>query len=118
MQLVAYGSQDVYLTGNPQITFWKVVYRRHINFALAKAYEDLGDVGLAYKHYLEGNALRKRELQYEPATEEVFFNCLKNTFRDLQKIKLRLPQTDISPVPIFVLGMLLHRPYSRQQYCP
>ena len=34
MQLVAYGSQDVYLTGNPQITFWKVVYRRHTNFAL------------------------------------------------------------------------------------
>jgi len=34
MQLVAYGSQDVYLTGNPQITFFKVVYRRHTNFAL------------------------------------------------------------------------------------
>ena len=54
----------------------------HINFALAKAYEDLGDVGLAYKH-TSGNALRK-ELQYEPATE-LFFDCLKNTFRDLQK---------------------------------
>lgn len=34
MQLVAYGSQDVYLTGSPQITFWKVVYRRHTNFAI------------------------------------------------------------------------------------
>ena len=34
MQLVAYGAQDVYLTGNPQITFWKVVYRRHTNFAM------------------------------------------------------------------------------------
>jgi hypothetical protein len=34
MQLVAYGAQDVYLTGNPQITFWKVTYRRHTNFAL------------------------------------------------------------------------------------
>ena len=33
MQLVAYGAQDVYLTGNPQITFFKVVYRRHTNFA-------------------------------------------------------------------------------------
>ena len=33
MQLVAYGAQDIYLTGNPQITFWKVVYRRHTNFA-------------------------------------------------------------------------------------
>ena len=34
MQLVAYGAQDVYLTGNPQITFWKVTYRRHTNFAM------------------------------------------------------------------------------------
>ena len=34
MQLVAYGAQDIYLTGNPQITFFKVVYRRHTNFAM------------------------------------------------------------------------------------
>ena len=34
LQLVAYGSQDLYLTGNPQITFFKVVYRRHTNFAI------------------------------------------------------------------------------------
>ena len=34
MQLVAYGAQDIYLTGNPQITFFKVVYRRHTNFGM------------------------------------------------------------------------------------
>jgi hypothetical protein len=34
MQLVAYGAQDVYLTGNPQITYFKVVYRRHTNFSM------------------------------------------------------------------------------------
>jgi len=34
LQLVAYGAQDVYLTGNPQITFFKVIYRRHTNFAM------------------------------------------------------------------------------------
>jgi hypothetical protein len=34
IQLVAYGAQDMYLTGNPQITFFKVVYRRHTNFAI------------------------------------------------------------------------------------
>lgn len=34
MQLVAYGAQDIYLTGNAQITFFKVVYRRHTNFAI------------------------------------------------------------------------------------
>ena len=34
MQLVAYGAQDVYLTGNPQITFFKIVYRRYSNFSI------------------------------------------------------------------------------------
>jgi hypothetical protein len=34
MQLVAYGAQDIYLTGNPMITYFKVVYRRHTNFAM------------------------------------------------------------------------------------
>lgn len=34
MQLVAYGAQDVYITGNPQITFFKLLYRRHTNFSI------------------------------------------------------------------------------------
>ena len=34
MQLVAYGAQDVYLTGNPKVTFFQAVYKRHTNFAM------------------------------------------------------------------------------------
>jgi len=34
LQLVAYGAQDAYITGNPHITFWKVMYKRHTNFAM------------------------------------------------------------------------------------
>ena len=34
LQLVAYGAQDTYITGNPHITFWKVLYKRHTNFAM------------------------------------------------------------------------------------
>ena len=34
MQLVAIGAQDVHLTGEPQISFFKVVYRRHTNFSM------------------------------------------------------------------------------------
>jgi len=45
MQLVAYGAQDIYLTGNPQITFFKVVYRRHTNFSME-----------CIEHTLNGNA--------------------------------------------------------------
>jgi len=68
MQLVAYGSQDVYLTGSPQITFWKVTYRRHTNFALEsieQTFNGQADFGrrvqctisrngdLAYRTYLQ-----------------------------------------------------------------
>jgi hypothetical protein len=46
LQLVAYGAQDVYLTGNPQITFFKVVYRRHTNFAIEVIEREfIGDPG-------------------------------------------------------------------------
>ena len=46
MQLVAYGAQDIYLTGNPQITFFKVVYRRHTNFSMEAISQTLnGTIG-------------------------------------------------------------------------
>jgi hypothetical protein len=34
LQLVAYGAQDAYISGNPQITFFKGLYKRHTNFAM------------------------------------------------------------------------------------
>jgi hypothetical protein len=68
MQLVAYGAQDVYLTSNPQITFWKVSYKRHTNFAMEsieQTFNGQADFGrrvtctisrngdLAYRTYLQ-----------------------------------------------------------------
>ena len=48
MQLVAYGAQDIYLTGNPQITFFKVVYRRHTNFSMELIQQTLqGSAGVS-----------------------------------------------------------------------
>ena len=47
MQLVAYGAQDIYLTGNPQITFFKVVYRRHTNFSMETISQTLSGAGTA-----------------------------------------------------------------------
>ena len=34
IQLVAYGVQDIFLTKDPQITYFKIVYRRHTNFSI------------------------------------------------------------------------------------
>jgi hypothetical protein len=50
MQLVAYGAQDVYLTGNPQVTFFKAVYRRYTNFAIESIEQTVnGEVQLGKK---------------------------------------------------------------------
>jgi hypothetical protein len=50
MQLVAYGAQDVYLTGNPQITFFKMIYRRHTNFSTESIEQVItGDVAIGEK---------------------------------------------------------------------
>ena len=46
MQLTASGIQDNYITGNPQITFFKSVYRRHTNFAIEGIQQIIdGDLG-------------------------------------------------------------------------
>jgi hypothetical protein len=45
MQLVAYGAQDVYLTANPQVTFFKQLYRRHSNFAMESIEQTFNGVG-------------------------------------------------------------------------
>ena len=44
MQLAAYGKQDVYLTGNPQITFFKYVYKRYSNFAIESVEHTLDNI--------------------------------------------------------------------------
>lgn len=40
-QLVAYGAQDVYLTGNPQMSFWKANFTRYRNFATESIEQDI-----------------------------------------------------------------------------
>ena len=89
MQLVAYGAQDVYLTGNPQITFWKVTYRRHTNFAMEsieQTFNGQADFGrrvqctvsrngdLAYRTYLQ---VTLPEID-QPAGNAVFARWLDN----------------------------------------
>jgi hypothetical protein len=53
MQLVAYGAQDVYLTGNPQITFFKVVYRRHTNFSMECIEQPLDSARFGGRHTVQ-----------------------------------------------------------------
>ena len=86
MQLVAYGAQDVFLTGTPEITFWKVSYRRHTNFAMEsieQTFSGQADFGrrvtctisrngdLAYRTYLQVTLPEINQNMRNAAGEEV-----------------------------------------------
>jgi hypothetical protein len=88
MQLVAYGAQDVFLTGTPEITFWKVSYRRHTNFAMEsieQTFSGQADFGrrvtctisrngdLAYRTYLQ---VTLPEINQDVATGDVYARWL------------------------------------------
>ena len=98
MQLVAYGAQDIYLTGNPQITFFKVVYRRHTNFAMesiAQTFDGKVDYGrktsvtisrngdLVHKVYVEVN-LDAADLSIENSVD------LGNAFAFIKNVELEI----------------------------
>ena len=73
MQLVAYGAQDIYLTGNPQITFFKVVYRRHTNFSMEsieQTFNGTADFGNDVSATISrnGDLLYRMYLEHELAT--------------------------------------------------
>ena len=72
MQLVAYGAQDIYLTGQPQITFFKSVYRRHTNFAIESIQQTInGSVSPGARVSVtisrNGDLLKNLWVQYNPS---------------------------------------------------
>jgi tetratricopeptide (TPR) repeat protein len=77
----------------------------HINFSLAKIYEDLENFEKAFKHFEEGNKIQKKFLNYNIKTDIELFNQIKLSF---QKIKKNIPsikrnKSDLTP--IFIIGM-------------
>jgi len=72
MQLVAYGAQDIYLTGQPQITFFKAIYRRHTNFAVESIQQTIngnsmpgGRVTVTISR--NGDLLKNLWVEYDPS---------------------------------------------------
>jgi hypothetical protein len=83
LQLVAYGAQDVYLTGNPQITFFKVVYRRHTNFSIESIVQSHnGNVGFGNRMTCQisrnGDLLHKLYLQIDVSGTTTNHICTQN----------------------------------------
>jgi len=91
MQLVAYGAQDIYLTGNPQITFFKVVYRRHTNFSMEAIEQTInGTVATSSRTSVtisrNGDLISKIYIQSTGAAT----NVLNSSVTDLSSVELEI----------------------------
>jgi hypothetical protein len=108
MQLVAYGAQDIYLTGNPQITFFKVVYRRHTNFsmeAIAQTFSGSQAYGAKVTATISrnGDLVHKMYLEFNP-------NALFNG-ADPQALCANVGHTLINEVDLEIGGQRIDRHY-------
>ena len=79
--------------------------RCHINFALAKACEDLGEFEQAFSHYREGNALRKKLLSYDISQDVGLFDKLKSAYPNICAHSLTQENFKNELIPIFLVGM-------------
>ncbi len=90
------------LAANPdRLPAEKMVY---IHFALGKALEDVGDYQRAFQHFIDGNALKRREVNYDQATHEQTFEQITKAFGPTVFHRFA-GAGDPSRFPIFVLGM-------------
>jgi hypothetical protein len=109
LQLVAYGAQDAYLSGNPQITFWKGLFKRHTNFAMEPFRINLtGQAAWGVKH----SALigRHADLLYSTYLEVVMPTDLFNNDQG------RLGYNLLKYVELDIGGQLIDRLYGEWLY--
>jgi tetratricopeptide (TPR) repeat protein len=78
--------------------------RQHLEFALFKIHDDLGDTGVAFTHLDRGNRLRRAAFTYDVAGDEAFCDRLVATF-DAGFFAGRDGWGDAAAAPIFVVGM-------------
>jgi tetratricopeptide (TPR) repeat protein len=76
----------------------------HVHFALAKALEDNGDYVRAFEHLRKGNALKRRQINYEETAVLKLFERVSTVF-DRNLFDRFQGEGDPSSVPVFVLGM-------------
>lgn len=80
--------------------------RIYLNFALAKAYEDLGNHEELFKHLNEGNRIRKKEMSNSIADSEEHNELIKLFFNSNNIDNIKLTYRDSLPIrPIFIVGM-------------
>jgi len=81
--------------------------KMELSFALGKAYDDIGDTESSFRHFLEGNRLRKKELDYDISSDKRLFKMIKSIFSadELPTLEEIHPVSERKKWPIFVVGM-------------
>ncbi len=79
--------------------------RCHINFGLAKVYDDLGNFEKAFTHYKEGNAIRKKLLNYDINQDVKLFRQIKFAYQQIERNSLKSEKLSEDVTPIFIVGM-------------
>jgi hypothetical protein len=115
MQLVAYGAQDIYLTGNPQITFFKVVYRRHTNFSMESIQQTFNgnpNFGSQVSSTISrnGDLVSRMYLQFGPSTMQVTADA--NTDAATELIGCNIGHTLMKEIECEIGGQRIDRQYS------
>jgi tetratricopeptide (TPR) repeat protein len=110
------GTIKTYKTNDPQIARMLDLVadpsiseneKMHLGFALGKAFDDIGDAERAFRYFLEGNHLRKKELGYNIDSDKRLFSLIKSTFATdkLPTLEEIQPVTGYKKQPIFIVGM-------------
>jgi tetratricopeptide (TPR) repeat protein len=76
-----------------------------LHFALAKAMDDIGDKQQSFRHLLDGNALHRRQINYDEAETLRFFSRIQEVFTS-DMMASRRGGGDPTQVPVFVVGMI------------
>ena len=77
----------------------------HINFSLAKIYEDLENFEKAFEHFEEGNKIQKKLLNYNIKKDIELFNQIKLSFKKIEKNIHSIKRNKNDLTPIFIIGM-------------
>jgi len=110
MQLVSYGAQDVYISGNPQITFWKILYKRHTNFAVESievTFNGQADFNKRVTAIINRNADLMYKTYVQVVLPEVKTDTSQKQFRWVHYIGHRL----IKQVEVEIGGQRIDRQY-------
>jgi len=112
IQLAAYGTQNIYLTGDPQITYWKTVYKRYTNFSIESVEQNISGNILAGKKISvtisrDGDLLKNLFIQYNP---QQIYNGNNVTF-DNGGIPSNLGNTILKQMELEIGGNLIDRQY-------